>query len=479
MALSKLLIVGAGQAGQLLVNNIKEQTDLQWQVVGFVDDNLSEKYYCDMPIFGSVDDLPKIVQEQGIEKVIIAVPSERGFFLRRVLLLLAEHNKVELLLLPRVSEIVFNNKATYKDLRRVEIEDIVGEMIVKSDQLKLAEHFKNKVVLVTGGGGSIGAELSKQIYLLKPKKLIILDCTEKNLFYIKKVLDSLSDLDILTEVMSIFGNINNTILLEYLFQRHNIDIVFHAAAYKHVPIIEDNVYEGVFNNVMGTYNIANLSGKFACQRFILISTDKAVLPSNVMGKTKRAAEKITDYFGSVFSKTVYTTVRFGNVFNSSGSAVEVFLDQLDKKNTLTITDPEMTRYFMTIPEAVHLALQASFITKGKGEKYMLEMGDPVNIFDLAKCLVRIKGYKISEVNFEIIGKRPGEKKHEVLFSPTTEQKISTSHKRIFAIIPNGSENLVQLHKDVLKLFEALNTEKAANHSTEGANILLRYLDKLL
>ncbi|MEK7172456.1 MAG: polysaccharide biosynthesis protein [Patescibacteria group bacterium] len=479
MTSCKLLVVGAGQAGQLLVNNIKEQTDLQWQVVGFVDDNLSEKYYCDIPILGSVDDLPKIVQEQGIEKVIIAIPSERGFFLRRVLLLLAEQNKVELLLLPRVSEIVFNNKATYKDLRRLEIEDIVGEMIVKSDQLKLTEHFKNEVVLVTGGGGSIGAELSKQIYLLKPQKLIILDCTEKNLFYIKKVLDSLSDLNILTEVIPILGNINNAILLEYLFQRHNIDIVFHAAAYKHVPIIEDNVYEGVFNNVMGTYNIANLSGKFACQRFILISTDKAVLPSNVMGKTKRAAEKIVDYFGSVFSKTVYTAVRFGNVFNSSGSAVEVFLDQLDKKNTLTITDPEMTRYFMTIPEAVHLVLQASFITKGNGEKYMLEMGDPINIFDLAKCLVRLKGYKISEVDFEVIGKRPGEKKHENLFSPTTEQKMPTSHKRIFVIVPNGSENFAQLHNDVLKLFEALNTEEAANHSTEGANILLRYLDKLL
>jgi len=477
--LKKVLIVGAGKAGQLLVNNIKEQSDLHWEVLGFIDDNFKEKEYNNLPVFGLVNELPFFIKKYEIDIVIIAVPSERGAFVRKVLLLLCEYNDVELLLLPRVSEVVFNDKATYEELRTVQIDDVVGEMIVKSDQLQLGESFRSKSILVTGGGGSIGTELSKQIYLLKPKKLVILDCVEKNLFHVHRLIQELSDLNQVTEVICVLGNINNTALLESLFTNHNINMVFHAAAYKHVPIIESNMYEGVLNNVLGTYNVANLSGKFGCQRFILISTDKAASPASVMGKTKRVAEKIVEYFTTVFKKTIYSTVRFGNVFNSSGSAVEVFLDQLDKKNKLTITDPEMTRYFMTIPEAVHLVLQASFILKSNHRKYVLEMGDPINISELAKCLACIKGYKLSEVNFEITGKRPGEKKHEILFDSSTEQKETTEHKRVFAIHSKEQENFINLNHNILKLFELLDKKEIMNHSPKGVKLLLGYLNKLI
>ncbi|HBA36488.1 TPA: hypothetical protein DCZ15_01285 [Candidatus Falkowbacteria bacterium] len=475
----KVLIVGAGQAGLLLLNNIKEQKDLQWKVVGFVDDQVKKGSGNKLFILGPINDLPKIVRKNQIDSVIIAVPSERGSFIRKILLLLGEDNKIELLLLPRASEVVFNNEASYKNLRSVEIEDIVGEAIIKSDQLKLDGYFKEKTLLVTGGGGSIGTELSKQIYLLRPKKLVILDCVEKNLFNVKRLLNEISGLNKSTKVIFILGNINNFSLLKRLFKDHNIDIVFHAAAYKHVPIIEAQIYEGIFNNVFGTYHVANLAGKFRCQKFVLISTDKAVSPCNVMGKTKRLAEKIVEYFTDIFIKTMYTTVRFGNVFNSSGSAVEIFLSQIDKNKIVTVTDPKMTRYFMTIPEAVHLVLQASFMAKSDGGKYILKMGDPVNILELAKCLARVRGYKISEVNFKVIGRRPGEKEHEILFNSDIERKQTTIHNRIYSIHVKRKEKFVKFSQKISELFSLLKRSEVMDHSRKGADLLLKRLNGLI
>lgn len=475
----KVLIIGAGVAGKLLLDDIVNEK-IEWEIVGFVDDifGLKQKTYKNKPILGSIEEIGQLVEKYGIDKVIIAVPSEKGMFIRKILLLLGNHNKVEISLLPRASEVVFNAKVSYKDLCNIDIIDIVGEMIIKSDQLKLKDLISNKIVFITGGGGSIGSELSKQIFLLNPRKIIILDCVEKNLFLIKNIIHELRELNIETEVKFILGNINNTPLLKKIFEDNNIDLVFHAAAYKHVSLVEENIYEGAYNNISGTYIVARLAGEFNVDRFMFVSTDKAVAPTNIMGKTKRVAERTIDYLDHKFEKTIYTAVRFGNVFNSSGSVVELFLDQLNRGNILTITDPHMTRYFMTIPEAVHLVLQASFIAE-KNRRYILEMGDPINVLELARCLTRIKGKSLSEIDFKIIGSRPGEKKHEILFCEEEEICENTTHKRILSIKNKVVFEIDEFSDNLNSLLDLLSDESIMNHSKDGEQNLSDHILRLI
>lgn len=461
-----VLVIGAGVAGKLLVRDIIEH-EHALRVVGFVDDSAQEEqdWEVNVPILGTLDQIPELVRSLGVHQVIIAVPSERGTFVRRILDLLADTIDVDILILPRVSEVVFSAKVSYADVRIVELEDLVGEMIVKSDQLQAEPSFYQKNVLVTGGGGSIGLELSKQIFLLHPKKLIIVDCVEKNLFNCKNHIDDLKILSPDTEIHFVLGNINNIPMMKRIFKIHDIKIVFHAAAYKHVPIIEENTYEGAVNNILGTHTIAELAHANNCEKFILISTDKAVLPSSLMGKTKMVAEKIIEYFDSV-SATIFTAVRFGNVFNSSGSAVELFLQQIEKRRPITITDPGMTRYFMTIPEAVHLVLQAASMAE-KHKKYMLEMGEPINILSLAKCIVRIKRQQAASAEIKIVGARPGEKRHEVLYHSINEIRETTLHKRIFSIKNRQKSDIALFYSQLTEIFELLKLEVVVNHSEEG------------
>lgn len=481
MTKEKVVIIGAGVAGHLLVKDIKEK-QVPWDIVGFLDDEMVESLtkfkngIC--PIIDKIDNVVSVIKKYKVNKIIISIPSERGAFVRRILMLLAEENQVEILILPRASEIVFNSHVSYKDLRKISISDLVGDVIVKSDQAKISNNIINASVFITGGGGSIGSEISKQIYLLKPKTLVILDRVEKNLFDMEQEIQRMKELNKCTSVVYILGDINNVELLEKIFEKYKINFVFHAAAYKHVPIVENNVYEGVLNNVYGTYNVVKSAAKFNCKRFILISTDKAAKPANVMGKTKRMAEEIIDYFADKYKNTFFTSVRFGNVFNSSGSAVELFLGQIDKDSKVTITDPGMTRYFMTIPEAVHLVLLSIFMEQGN-RKYILEMGDPINIHELAKCLVRAKGRKVSEVKFEIIGSRPGEKKHEILYNDISEVIAPTTHKRIYSISEkNKIVNLINFDL-VNDLFNDLNLEYIKNHSSKGRLILEEKINKLI
>lgn len=473
-----ILIIGAGVAGKLLIQSIYA-SEIEANIIGVLDDSAKEGEIIekDIKVLGVIESLPEILETYKVDKIIIAIPSERGSLIRKILLLVGDNYTQGIYIVPRVSEIVFTAKVSYSDIRPIEPVDIVGEMIVKQDQEKLANQFKEQTVLVTGGGGSIGSELSKQIFLLKPKKLIILDFSERNIFWIDLVLKKLAYLNPETEIEIILGNVTNQSLLRRIFKENHITSIFHAAAYKHVPVLENQLYEAINNNVLSTYLLANLANEYNVKKFILISTDKAVKPVNTMGRTKKLAEKIVSYFDNKNTETIYSAVRFGNVFNSSGSAVEIFLHQIEKEEKITITDPEMTRFFMTIPEAVHLVLQAWNLSKD-GNFYMLEMGDPINIYELAKCLVILKRRKLSTFKFEVVGARPGEKKHEELINETEEQRDKTSHPRIYAVSNKLGNNYDEFFPKLENIIEDLSLENCQNHSKDGNDLLKSKLQDL-
>lgn len=474
-----ILIIGAGIAGKLLAESILSKKG-KYNIVGFIDDNVEKDSTVvkDIKLLGNVESISEILNTYKVDRLIIAIPSEKGAVIRKILLQVGEHENVSLELLPRISEIVFTGAVSLEDVRPIDIVDIVGEMIVKEDQMKVQDLFLGKTIFVTGGGGSIGSELSKQIYLLRPKKLIILELCERNLFNITNQINKLRELNGETEVEFILGNATNEDLIERIFEDNKIDSVFHAAAYKHVPIIEHQVYEGVNNNAYSTQIIAELAYKHKVEKFILITTDKAAEPIGIMGKTKRLAEKIVHYFDDKSTSTIFSAVRFGNVFNSSGSAVEVFLEQIEKENRIHITDPAMTRFFMTIPEAVHLVLQAWYLAE-KGKFYMLEMGDPINILELAMCMVVVKKKKLSTFKFEVVGTRPGEKKHEVLFDTSHEKKVLTEHQRIFSIMNKENEDFNQFEKDFAIIKEMLSKKEIRNHSKDGESMLRDKLNEII
>jgi len=471
-----IIVIGAGVAGQSLIKNI-QQTLPKTKIIGVLDDNVKEGTIIgkDIKVIGNIDALPIVFDQYKVNKVIIAMPSERGKLVRKIVLLVGDHNEIDICILPRASEILATVNAVYTDVRLIEPVDIIGEEIVKKDQEKVNKVFKNEVVLVTGGGGSIGSELSKQIFLLKPKKLIIIDMSEKNLFWVGLTFKQLAKLNDVTETELILGNVNNLPLISRIFKENKITSVFHAAAYKHVPLLESNIYEAINNNSVSTYNLSKLAYESGVKKFILVSTDKAVKPVNNMGRSKRLSEKIITYFDAKDIKTIYSAVRFGNVFNSSGSAVEIFLHQIEKEKKVTVTSAEMTRFFMTIPEAVHLILQAWYLAK-ESNFYMVEMGDAINILELAKCLVVIKKQKLSTFNFEIIGARPGEKIHEELFNGSEESRTRTEHKRIYKVKNTGKD--IEFIEKFNKLMLILNKEESINHSSDGSKILTNYLKSL-
>jgi len=471
-----LLIIGAGVAGKSLIKNIQSLSS-KTNIVGVLDDKvkLGTVLGKDVKVIGKIDDLPSMFDEYKINRVIIAMPSERGKLVRKIVLLISDHNEVDLSILPRASEILATTKVSLSDVRLIEPIDIIGEEIIKKDQEKVNKVFKNEVVLVTGGGGSIGSELTKQVFLLKPQKLIVLDMCEKNLFWVDLALKQLVKLNNSTEIELILGNVNNLPLIKRIFKENNITSVFHAAAYKHVPLLEANIYEAINNNSLTTYNLSKLAYETGVRKFILVSTDKAVKPVNNMGRSKRLSEKIITYFDKKDPRTIFSAVRFGNVFNSSGSAVEIFLHQIEKEKKVTITNPEMTRFFMTIPEAVHLILQAWYFAEDSNF-YMVEMGDAVNILELAKCLVVIKKQKLSTFNFEIIGSRPGEKIHEELFNGSEENRTKTSHKRIYKLKNTGKDDM--FISKLNQLFEHLKLDESVNHSKKGSLKLSNLLKSL-
>ena len=419
------LIVGAGKAGEMLARDLLRDQKSSYRPVAFVDDNVHKvgKEIHGIPVTGTCDEIPGIVTRLGIDLIVIALPSATSRLIRRIVEI-CEPTNIPFRILPPTQDIV-SGRASLKDLRDVKIEDLLGRDPVCLDWRAIMDATQGKAILVTGGGGSIGSELCRQIARLKPAKLIILERSELNLYSID--LELRRDHPDLT-LVSLLGDVNDLVLMEKIFRNHSPSVVYHAAAYKHVPMLEGQARAAVANNVLGTRAVADLADKYRCAAFVMVSTDKAVNPANVMGASKRVAEIYCQNLNAR-SDTRFITVRFGNVLGSSGSVIPLFQQQIAQGGPVTVTHADITRYFMTIPEACLLILQAGVIGQG-GEIFVLDMGEPVKIAYLAEQLIRLSG-KIPGEDIEIVytGLRPGEKLFEELFHES-EKLTATSHPKI-------------------------------------------------
>ncbi|MCQ8118818.1 polysaccharide biosynthesis protein [Methylomonas rosea] len=421
----RALIVGAGSAGEMLVRDLLANVDSDYVPIIFVDDNHG-KYKREIRgirVAGTVEQIPELVERWNIETVLIAVPSASDQQMRRIVEI-CENCSVDFQTLPSVKELL-SGAVTTANLRSVSIEDILGRTPVKLDWPGIKNHLHDRVILVTGGGGSIGSELCKQLARAQPRKLIVFDQCEFNLYKIN------ADLNRLFPELShqaVLGDVADSIAVQQVISKQRPEIVFHAAAYKHVPLLENQIREAVHNNLIGTKILAEAAIAEGVERFVLISTDKAVNPTNVMGATKRAAEILCQNLNQT-GNTRFTTVRFGNVLDSAGSVVPLFREQIKAGGPITVTHPDITRYFMTIPEACQLIMQAETIGQG-GEVFVLDMGEPVKITYLAEQMIRLSG-KVpnKDIEIKIVGLRPGEKLYEELFHDQ-EQLLATSHAKL-------------------------------------------------
>jgi FlaA1/EpsC-like NDP-sugar epimerase len=459
------LIVGAGKAGEMLTRDLLRDPAGPFRPVAFVDDDHNKigKEIHGIPVTGTCDEIPGVVTRLGIDLIVIALPSATSRQIRRIVEI-CETTKLPFRILPEMQDIV-SGRASLKDLRDVRIEDLLGREPVKLDWDAITMATRGRTVLVTGGGGSIGSELCRQIARLDPAKLVILDRSELNLYQIDMELRR--DMPQLS-LVSLLGDINDAVQMERVLRAHTPAVVYHAAAYKHVPMLEHQARAAVLNNALGTRIAANLADKYGCESFVMVSTDKAVNPANVMGASKRVAEMYCQGMNSR-SKTRFITVRFGNVLGSSGSVVPLFQEQIAHGGPVTVTHPEISRYFMTIPEACQLILQAGVIGRG-GEIFVLDMGEPVKIAYLAEQLIRLSGRNPGE-DIEIVytGLRPGEKLYEELFHDA-EKLAETSHPKILLA------HCRQMDREALEqTFDAM--QQACDRGDEAA--LREFLVKLV
>jgi len=425
-----VMVIGAGEAGSMVIQEFKRHPDLKMRPVVLIDDDVNKHgmRIHGVRVFGGRHIIPEMVQKKNIKEIVIAMPSIDRLQIREIVNICSE-TKCKLRILPGVYELL-DGKVSVKRLRDVKIEDLLGREPVKINLEEISEYLKDKVVLVTGGGGSIGSELCRQIARFKPKELLIFDISENNIYNLEFDLKNLfPDL----KYTALIGSIRDRARLEYIFDKYRPNVVFHAAAHKHVPLMELNATEAIKNNVFGTLNVAELADKYNAERFTLISTDKAVNPTNIMGASKRIAEIIIQMM-SMKSSTVFSAVRFGNVLGSEGSVVPLFKKQIESGGPVTVTHPEVIRYFMTIPEAVQLVIQAGAMAKG-GEIFILDMGEPVKIADLARDMIRLSGLEPDvDIEIEYIGLRPGEKLYEELLL-NEEGITATKYKKIYIAKP--------------------------------------------
>ena len=406
---TNVMIVGAGQAGMLLAKEIQASDYIKKKVKCFIDDNINKKgrYLQGIPICGTRDDIAKMVDKYSIDEIYLAMPSVPAANQKDIINICNNTGKM-VKILPGMYQLV-NGDISVSKLRKVEIEDLLGRDPVKVDMSEISSTIEGKVVLVTGGGGSIGSELCRQIASYKPKQLIIVDIYENNAYEIQQELkrkykDNLN-------LVTLIASVRNTHRMDSIFETYRPQVVFHAAAHKHVPLMEDSPNEAIKNNVFGTYKTAVAAGKYNVERFVLISTDKAVNPTNIMGASKRLCEMIVQYLDKNYD-TEYVAVRFGNVLGSNGSVIPLFKKQIAEGGPITVTHKDIIRFFMTIPEAVSLVLQAETYAKG-GEIFVLNMGEPVKIDTLARNLIRLSGYEPDvDIKIEYTGLRPGEKLYE-------------------------------------------------------------------
>lgn len=426
----KLLIIGGGYSGSDIIKTLKSTLKGNYDIVGIIDDNEKRKGYSvsGVKIIGNRGDIERICEQKQIDVIfftIVNIDSEN----KKEILEICNKTKAKVKVLPGLSELI-SEENLYQSLRDVEIEDLLGRDPVELDNNNIKSLIKDKVVLVTGGGGSIGEELCRQIMLHNPKQLLMLDIYENSLYNIEQELKSKYPNE---DIKAIIANIRDEERIFELFDEFSPEIVFHAAAHKHVPLMENNPTEAIKNNIFGTYNLVNACDKFNTKRFILISTDKAVNPTNIMGATKRVCEMIIQAKDKE-SETEYVAVRFGNVLGSNGSVIPLFKKQIAAGGPVTVTHKDITRFFMTIPEAVALVLQSITYAKG-GEIFVLDMGEPVKIYDLAKSLIELSGLTLGkDIDIKITGLRPGEKLYEELLM-NEENLEETSHEKIFITEP--------------------------------------------
>lgn len=427
----KALIVGAGDGGALISREISNNPALGLTVAGFVDDNpMKQKMILyGIPVLGTRRKIPDIVKNYSIDEIIIAMPSVDGKTIREIMEI-CRQTPARLRIFP-AGEALFQGS---KRIRDIELEDLLRREPVRLNMDEIAAYLKGQVVLISGAGGSIGSELCRQVSMHGASKLVMVEYSENNLFEIENEIRELCPaLEIAAELV----DVKDKIRLQQVFSTHNPAVVFHAAAFKHVPMMEKHPADAIKNNIIGTKNMAESADKYKAKTFIFISTDKAVNPCNVMGATKRIAELTIQDF-NLKSETRFAAVRFGNVLGSRGSVIPTFKKQIENGGPVTITHPDMTRYFMTIPEAVQLVVQAGAITQG-GEIFVLDMGDPVKVTDLASDLIRLYGYEPGQdIEMKYTGIRPGEKLYEELFS-SREQMAATRHERIFISDNPGTE----------------------------------------
>ena len=421
----RTIIIGAGEAGSLLLKEIRRQRAAEYRVVGFVDDDRGKQGMLlhRVPVLGGIDHLRALVRKHKIEEIIVAIPSAQGKMLKRIVAS-CDKTKINVKTLPGISDII-EGKVTVSQIKNVDIEDLLGRDPVVLDEKGISSYLTGKRVLVTGAAGSIGSEICRQVARYNPSKVILFDNAETPLFFVERELGaSFPDVP----MVPVVADVRNRTRVEMVFDEFMPQVVFHAAAYKHVPMMEYNPVEAVTNNIVGTRKLADAAHRFKVDNFVMISTDKAVNPTNVMGASKRAAEI---YVQSLAAKSLtrFTTVRFGNVLGSNGSVIPIFKEQIANGGPVTVTDRDVIRYFMTIPEATQLVLQAGCIGNG-GEIFVLDMGEPVRILDLAEELIRLSGLTpYEDIDIVFTGLRPGEKLFEELLGEGEGIK-PTSHAKI-------------------------------------------------
>lgn len=430
----KVLIVGAGSGGALVSNEYKKHPALGKKVVAFIDDDKQKfgTYVNGVKVYGNRNNIVEVAKAKNVDEIIIAIASLKEGVLKGIIES-CKDAKIAVKIMPGVSEMI-DGKFSINKIRDVDVEDLLGRESIKLDHDGISDYLEEKVVLVTGGGGSIGSELCRQISKFKPKQLIIFDIYENNAYEIQNELKrTYPELDLVT----LIGSVRDRQRLRQVYFKYKPQVVFHAAAHKHVPLMEVSPEEAIKNNVVGTFNVSEFANSFGVEKFVLISTDKAVNPTNIMGATKRMCEMIVQAFNKV-SDTEYVAVRFGNVLGSNGSVIPLFKKQIAAGGPVTLTHKDITRYFMTIPEASQLVLQAGAYAEG-GEIFVLDMGKPVKIYDLAENLIKLSGFEPhKDIKIEVTGLRPGEKLYEELLM-NEEGLTETKHKKIFIGKPGDFE----------------------------------------
>ena len=454
----RTVIIGAGSAGSMVLNEIANRKEYGYKVVGFVDDSKDKigTVVGNVKVYGPISNINSIVRKVNAKKLIVAIPSAG---------------------IARAKEIPDKSKLLQDDLtasiRKVDIVDLLGRTPVELDKTKLNYFINDKVVLVTGGGGSIGSEICRQILDYKPKKLIIFDIYENSTYELKTELDfKYRDSEYKPDYLALIGSVRDEGRLEEVFSKYKPNIVFHAAAHKHVPLMEDSPFEAIKNNIKGTYNVAKMADKYGVDKMVLISTDKAVRPTNVMGASKRFCEMVVEAWNNTSKHTKYSMVRFGNVLGSNGSVIPLFRRQIEAGGPVTVTSSEINRFFMTIPEACGLVIESGAYAEG-GEKFILDMGEPVKIIDLAKNMIKLSGLELGkDINIEITGLRPGEKLYEELLL-NTANAVKTQNDKIYVEKGVNPFNLDKIEEIMNHLFEIGHNNKEVLEYLEKIEIIKR------